>query len=205
MSNFIRVTNNCKSARIHCAISWDGIQQDFRNNLAPNGGYAEYELNDLGDHDFTAVMACKDNEFKTENNHKWNIGRMLSQAVPFLALTGPIGFIAGVIGEGVALILDRTGVIPVYTLTVGPDGVGGGIKRFVIKDGANIQSWPLTIPRLHTPYGNNIVITGGDVHFERDETRDLYVITGIDQLHAQWNNCVEGFRSNSGAFDAQKP
>jgi len=69
-TNYITVRNNCRAAKIHCALSWGTFQQDFRNDIPANGGYVEFELHDIGQHDLTIIMATTANRFSPNNNGK---------------------------------------------------------------------------------------------------------------------------------------
>lgn len=196
MSNHIAITNNCKSAHFHCAISWDSIQQHYFNDVGP-GKTADFPLNDIGWHDLTIVPATKDNGFKSGDNNKLNIGKMFLQAIPFAALAGPFGVMIAGVGTIVSVSLDQSGAFPVYTLEI----PGGGTKKVSVAKGVSLDCYPILITGLYTPHGNYIEVTGGDVQF-RTEPDGNYTITAIDPLRAHWHNHTNNSTQN---YVAEKP
>jgi hypothetical protein len=189
MANYITVKNSSQTSFIHCAISASplGVQQDFRNDLKPNGGYGEFALSDLGWHDLTIVIGGTDNKFKTANNNKVDIGRMLLQMAPVAMVVPGIGTLVAVVGTAVAVGLDQSGTKSIYTPSIGSDGPGTGAKTFVLGEGVKLHAPSLTIPGLYTPYGNDIEVTGGDLIIDsRSDGPDI--IKGITPLKAHWKN-----------------
>lgn len=201
MPHYITITNKCRSAKIHCAISWNGIQQDFRNDLRSKDGYEEFELRDIGWHDLTIVMGAPDNRFRSEDNNRIDIGRLLAQAAPVAAVVPGIGWLVAGVGTAVALTLDQTGTKSVYSLTVGNGGPGSGSKIVRIKEGVQLEAYPISIKGLYTPYGHDIVVTGGDIHGE-EQSDGSYLITGMDPLRAHWKNRTNG---NQQDYVGSKP
>lgn len=189
MSNYITITNKSQTSFVHCAISASplGIQQDFRNDIKPNGGYAEYALGDLGWHDLTIVIGGNDNKFKSSNNNKVDVGRMLLQMAPAAIVVPGIGTLIAVVGTAVAVGLDQSGTKSIYTPSIGSDGPGTGSKTFVLGKDVKLVAPPLTIHGLYTPYGNDIEVTGGDLIIEA-RTDGPDVIKGITPLKAHWKN-----------------
>ncbi len=186
MGNYITVRNNCKNTPIHCAISSSvlAVQQTFANDLPPKGqGYAEWELDDAGWHDFVTVIGAEENRFKSENNDKFEFRKLLA-ASPALVVAGPLGWALAAAGTIAAVVLDRVEGVPIYTTTI----PGVGKVQFTIKDGAKLDLWPVVIRGLYTPHGNDITISGGDMKYEYDKTNKRYVILGIEPLRAHWSN-----------------
>lgn len=186
MANALSVTNNCKNSPIHCAISASvlAVQQSYKNDLLPKGqGSFEWALDDLGWHDFVAVIASEENRFKSENNDKFDFRKLLV-ASPVLAVAGPLGWALAAAGTIAAVVLDQVSGVPVYTM----DLPGVGKVQFTIKAGAKLDLWPVVIKGLYTPHGNDITITGGDIKYEYDKATKRYVILGVEPLRAHWSN-----------------
>jgi hypothetical protein len=180
---YITVKN--KSATpIHCAVaaSVTNVQQTFYNDV-PKEGYFEWPFDDVGWHVFTAVIASEENRFKSEDNGRFDIRRLLA-ASPLLVVAGPLGWALAAAGTIASVVLDQTGAVPIYTGTL----PGVGKVQWTIKAGAKLDLWPIVIPRLYTQHGNDIQITGGDVKYEHDKTTKRYVILSVSPLRAHWNN-----------------
>jgi hypothetical protein len=186
MTTYITIRNNCKTATIHCAISWAGIQQDYRNDIGPNGGYGEYELNDWGDHDFTIIWGTDENRFKSENNNKVDMKAILRFA-SFLTIN-PLGILASLGSLAGDLQIKPSDIESgnVIVKTQRPPTIQNG--REVESPNINLTAYPILIDGLHTLNGNDIVVTGGDLKGEYVKATKTYYIYGAEPLRAHWSN-----------------
>jgi hypothetical protein len=159
MTNYITVRNNCRAVKIHCALLWATFQQDFRNDIPPRGGYVEYELHDAGWHDLAIIVGTTANRFDARNNGRSLVlGQVLDQVLTL---------------EKDLFLLQK------------PDL--SAITNVKVVDGVRLRPNAVMIPAIHTPDGNDIVVTGGDIQ-GRLEDDGSYVITRIDPLRAHWSN-----------------
>lgn len=60
-------------------------------------------------------------------------------------------------------------------------------RQVKVVDGVQLKASSLVIPAIYTPDGNDVVVTGGDIHGSVDKNGD-YVVTRIDPLSARWSN-----------------
>lgn len=142
MTNYLTVRNNCQAVKIHCAISWATFQQDYRNDIAPHGGYVEYELHDIGWHDLTIIIGAASNRFLASNNNKslalefvWNFYKDLLFDLPNIG--GKYAQIKA--ADGVRLKPGPLAISGIYT----PDGndvvvTGGDIQGQFDKEGSYV-------------------------------------------------------------------
>jgi hypothetical protein len=185
MTTYITIRNNSKTATIHCAISWGGIQQDYRNDIGPNGGYAEYELNDWGDHDLTIIWGTNENRFKSENNNKLDFRKLLALVMcinnPSAQMTQALLGSALKVRPGefepgdVKIVMSRPPKVK-------PDG------SVEVPLQTSVNVYPVLITGLHTLNGNDIVVTGGDLIGEYVKATKTYYIYGTEPLKAHWSN-----------------
>jgi hypothetical protein len=170
----IKVTNKT-TWPLHGVLSWNGVQQQFFNDLK-KGSSHEFEVGG-GWHDLTVLIGTAENRFDANKSNQVDIRRLLLQALTI---------VTGSVLASVVLIPKQLNK-GIWTLSTGPAGPGTG--DFKLK-GLDIRLNPVTVTGLYAPDGYDVSITGGEVEGVYDESSSVFTINKVVPLSLNWENRV---------------
>jgi hypothetical protein len=193
--NYVTIRNNSQ-VPIHCALSWASIQQDFKNDIKPNGGYDEFVLHDIGLHDLTIIVGTKENRFQSGNNGKIDGMKILAAVM------------AGV-NPAAAYQLFATGALKIEVAGDVPIEIGrpptiinkGDAEIVEVPPKIDLRVHPLVITGLRTLDGNDVVVSGGEFVGEYAKPFKKFFVYEFKPLKAHWSNRL----SNKSQKDYQAP